>query len=284
MIAEPDSARRRPAAVEAAGLSAPTRRDALRPAALGAGALAAAGLLRPAQRRPDQRRRPARLPRRGDRARADRRARLLDRRRRQARRATLKTTFERFRDQEQAHANALRSALDSLGFDPPDAPDSPTDTGVFDDVDGLSDDAANQLTDLLGKLAGLKTDDQFLDYLATSRRSELASTRATAPALDSEDLATTSAEIAGCQAQHLVVLGERAGDPPEALAPRPRPRARAGRPPAPRALGRRRRPRMPMSHVTDALEPRPASASRSELSAGWGSRTPTPPASSTAAS
>ena len=45
--------------------------------------------------------------------------------------AELKTTFDRLRDQEQAHANALRQALDSLGFDLPDAPDSPTDSGVF---------------------------------------------------------------------------------------------------------------------------------------------------------
>ena len=42
-------------------------------------------------------------------------------------------------------------ALDSLGFDPPDAPDSPDDTGVFDDVDGLDDDAATELKELLGQ-------------------------------------------------------------------------------------------------------------------------------------
>ena len=53
--------------------------------------------------------------------------------------------LEDFRDQEQAHANALRSAIDEIGFDPPEAPDSPTDTGVFDDVDGLDTETARTL-------------------------------------------------------------------------------------------------------------------------------------------
>ena len=128
----------------------------------------------------------------------------------------LKTTFQDFRDQEQAHANAWRSALDSLGFDAPDPPDSPTDTGVFDNVEGLSADAASSLTDLLGKLAGLKTGKQFLTYIETLERRELSYYLENAPGLDSEDLATTSAEVAGCQAQHLIVIGEGRGDSPAA--------------------------------------------------------------------
>lgn len=119
-----------------------------------------------------------------------------------------------FRDQEQAHANAWRTALDSLGFDAPDAPDSPTDTGVFSDVEGLSDDAANELTGLLDDLDKLSKPEEYLDYLAELERRELAYYVGEAPALDSEDLATTSAEIAGCQAEHLVVLRQALGDSP----------------------------------------------------------------------
>jgi len=69
----------------------------------------------------------------------------------------LKSAMEDFRDQEQAHASALRSALDELGFDPPDAPDSPSDGAVFDDVEGLDSDSspytAQDLKDLKRILA-----------------------------------------------------------------------------------------------------------------------------------
>ncbi len=126
--------------------------------------------------------------------------------------ADLKPTFEQFRDQEQAHANALRSAIDELGFDPPEPPDSATDTGVFDDVEGLDDDAAERLTDRLGRdrrrerarpaarRPALKLENDQLSYYC-----------AQGPGLDSEDLATTAASIGGCQAQHLVVLYVQTG-------------------------------------------------------------------------
>ncbi|MGH2955028.1 MAG: ferritin-like domain-containing protein [Solirubrobacterales bacterium] len=126
--------------------------------------------------------------------------------------------YERFRDQEQAHANALRSALDSLGFDLPDAPDSPTDSEVFDDVDGLEDARATELTELLGGLEGLRGEKELLDHLARVEREQLRFYLDAAPPLDSEDLRRTSAEIVGNQAQHLVVLRRALGDDPATAA------------------------------------------------------------------
>ena len=127
----------------------------------------------------------------------------------------LKTTLETFRAHEQAHADALRSALDGLGFDPPAAPDSATDTGVFDDVEGLSDDAQEQLVRRLDDLEALDgaRAKQVLELLVELEGEQLSLYVAGAPGLDSEDLSTTATEIAGCQAQHLVVLAQELGDP-----------------------------------------------------------------------
>lgn len=125
-----------------------------------------------------------------------------------------KQTYERFRDQEQAHANALRSAIDELGFDAPDAPNSPTDTGVFDGVEGLSDAASQQLTDDLGKIADAKTPTEFLNLLTSLETQQIDLYVGRGPRLDSPDLSTTSVEIAGCQGQHLVVLGGLEGQTP----------------------------------------------------------------------
>ena len=122
--------------------------------------------------------------------------------------------LEDFRDQEQAHANALRSAIDEIGFDPPEAPDSPTDTGVFDDVDGLDTETADRLKGQLGDLGKARSPDQFVTLLTDLETDQLTLYAGQGPALDSADLATTAAEIAGCQAQHLVVLGGFAGDSP----------------------------------------------------------------------
>ena len=122
--------------------------------------------------------------------------------------------LEEFRDQEQAHANALRSAIDEIGFDPPEAPDSPTDTGVFDDVDGLDTETADRLKGRLGDVGKARTPDQFVTLLTDLETDQLTLYAGQGPALDSADLATTAAEIAGCQAQHLVVLGGFAGDSP----------------------------------------------------------------------
>jgi len=126
----------------------------------------------------------------------------------------LKRTLELFRDQEQAHANALRNALDELGFDPPEPPDSPDDTGVFDGVDGIDDETATRLGDLLKGLGGLDKADDLLDYLGTLEEKQLAYYLLNGPALPSEDLSTTSVEIAGCQAQHLYVVRRQLGDNP----------------------------------------------------------------------
>ena len=134
--------------------------------------------------------------------------------------AKLKGTLETFRDQEQAHASALRSALDELGFDPPDAPDSPSDTTVFDEVDGLDDTSSpyttQDLKDLLSGLDGLKGTKQYLDYLVKLEEAQIGYYVGQAPGLDSVDLSTTGAEIAGCQAEHLIVVREQQGDDPAA--------------------------------------------------------------------
>lgn len=130
----------------------------------------------------------------------------------------LKPTLERFRDQDQAHSNALNSAIDELGFDAPDPPDSPTDTGVYDDIDGLDDEQVKRLTDRLDEIAGAKGLDQLLGVLLSLEDEQLTYYGTEGPQLDSEDLATTAASIAGCEAQHLVVLNDRVGRKPGATA------------------------------------------------------------------
>lgn len=128
-----------------------------------------------------------------------------------------KATLERLRDQDQAHANALRKALDTLGFDPPDAPDSPEDTGVFDDVEGLDDDAAGELQAALSDLADLKTAPEHVVYIVEAERAQIDYYLASAPGLGSEDLAITSAEIVGSLSQHIVVLQSAEGKDPAKL-------------------------------------------------------------------
>lgn len=193
-----------------------SRRDALRGAVLGAGAITVAGLARPlaaaAQSPDDEDLRDflaeaialeqitvLAYSRASD---ADRVGRALV------------ETFETFRDQEQAHANALRTAIDSLGFEAPDAPDAPDDTAVFDDVDGIDADTAEELGGLLERMDDIEKLDDWFDYLSRLEARQLSYYVENAPGLDSEDLATTSAEIAACQAQHLQVLGTDRGDDP----------------------------------------------------------------------
>jgi rubrerythrin len=126
----------------------------------------------------------------------------------------LKRVLEELRDQEQAHANALRSAIDELGFDPPEAPDSPTDTEVFDGVEGLDDDAAKTLTDRLEAIGDADGLDQLLDQLLSLEDEQITYYCTEGPRLDSYDLATTAASIAGCQAQHVVLLETEVGHEP----------------------------------------------------------------------
>jgi rubrerythrin len=193
-----------------------SRREALRRAALGAGAIAAAGLLRPgaalAQSTEDEDLRDFMVEAIGlEQVAVLAYAEAADA---QGVSAPLRQTLELFRDQEQAHANALRSAIDSLGFDAPDAPDSTTDTEVFDEVDGLSDESAERLTGLLERLDGLRDRDELLEFLAGIETDQLDLYLGSGPDLDSEDLSVTCAEIAGCQAQHLVALRLELGDDP----------------------------------------------------------------------
>ncbi len=195
---------------------ATTRREALRRAALGAGALTVAGLAQPvaaiAQAPDDEDLRDFLVEAIG----YEQVTVLAYSTAAEASGVTpgLKTTLEAFRAQEQAHADALRSALDGLGFDPPAAPDSATDTAVFDEVEGLSDEARDALTgqlDALDELDGGPA-KKLLELLAELEGEQLSLYVARAPALDSEDLSTTATEIAGCQAQHLVALGQELGD------------------------------------------------------------------------
>ena len=194
---------------------ATSRRDALRRAAIGAGAVAAASLIRPgaalAQTAEDEALRDflaEAIAREQIAALAYATAAVAE-----GMSGEVRQRLELFRDQEQAHANALRSALDELGFDPPEPPDSASDTTVFEDVDGIDDDAAADLAELLESLDGLEGDRLF-DYLLELEQDQLAYYLTEGPTLDSEDLSTTAAEIAGCQAQHVYVLRRELGDNP----------------------------------------------------------------------
>jgi rubrerythrin len=112
----------------------------------------------------------------------------------------LKRSFELFRNQEQAHATALRQALDSLGFDLPDELTDPADS------------------DQLNGIEKLKTPDEFLAFLVGLEQDQVSFYVEEGPPLDSEDLVRTTAEILGCQAQHLVVLREAQGAAPAVAA------------------------------------------------------------------
>jgi rubrerythrin len=179
-----------------------TRRDALRLAGVGAGALALPALLRPAIAR-------------GQSEDDDELGDFLEQAIDLEQAATLayetaadakgvdadlKRSFELFREHEQAHATALRQALDSLGFDLPDELTDPADSDQLDGIDKL------------------KTPNEFLAFLVGLEQDQLRFYVEDAPPLDSEDMRRTSAEILGCQAQHLVVLREAQGAAPEVAA------------------------------------------------------------------
>ena len=232
-----------------------SRREALRLAAIGAGAVAAAGLARPALAAgPGARRRgPARLPRRGDRARAAHRARLLDRGRRDGgteQRAARSSTFATRSRRTPTHCGP-RSTRSASTL--PTPPDSTTDSAVFEDVDGLSAEAAERLIDLLEELDGARgaaraarlaaqaRAEQLALYIGQGARRSTASTwRPPAPRSPAARPSTWSCS-----------------SPSSASAPRGGRRGGAGD-------GGRRGPGR-LGAVSDALEPRPASASRSEL-------------------
>jgi rubrerythrin len=179
-----------------------TRRDALRLAGVGAGALALPALLRPAIAR-------------GQSEDDDELGDFLEQAIDLEQAATLayetaadakgvdadlKRSFELFREHEQAHATALRQALDSLGFDLPDELTDPADSDQLNGIDKL------------------KTPNEFLAFLVGLEQDQLRFYVEDAPPLDSEDMRRTSAEILGCQAQHLVVLREAQGAAPAVAA------------------------------------------------------------------
>jgi rubrerythrin len=195
---------------------AQSRREALRRAALGAAALAAAGLLRPGRAAAQAANTDDLRDFLAEAIGLEQIAALAYAIAAGANDVSgdLKATLELFRDQEQAHANALRSAIDEIGFDPPEPPDSPADTAVFDGVDGIDSATAAHLSDLLGGLAGLTKRDELLGYLAKLEGEQLGYYLGAGPGVDSEDLSTTSAEICGCQAQHLYELQRQLGDNP----------------------------------------------------------------------
>jgi rubrerythrin len=192
-----------------------SRREALRRATVAAGALAAAGLLRPAlalaQSSADDDLRDYLVPAVG----LEQITVLAYAEASKQADPDVRDLLESFRDQEQAHASAWREALDSLGFDSPDAPNAPDDTSVFDSVDGLSDDTASEYKDLLAKIGAASTPDQQLKLLSNLETQQIAYYVGKAPAVDSFDLATTSAEISGCQAAHLIAIQQQLGDSPD---------------------------------------------------------------------
>jgi rubrerythrin len=193
--------------------AAHNRRETIRRAALAAGALAASGLARPAlaaaQTSDDEDLRDFLVEAIG----LEQVTVLAYSTAAEQAGADFNRTFELFRDQEQAHANALRSAIDELGFDPPEPPDSPTDTGVFEDVEGLDDDAAKRLGDRLGEIRDADGLDQLIGVLLELEDEQITYYGTEGPGLDSYDLATTAASIGGCQAQHLVILKTSTGRP-----------------------------------------------------------------------
>ncbi|HSI81149.1 MAG TPA: ferritin-like domain-containing protein [Solirubrobacterales bacterium] len=131
----------------------------------------------------------------------------------------LARTLERFERQEQIHAKALRSALDSIGVELPDAPASPDDVQAIEDAGAIDDERAEELTGLLGELDGLTGRDELLEHLIRLEEEQLRYFLDQAPTLEAEDILRTGVEIAACQAQHIVVLREALGASPAEAVP-----------------------------------------------------------------
>jgi hypothetical protein len=188
-----------------------SRRETLRAGVIAAGAIAAGGLLRPV--RAAAQASPETEALRDFLAEAVAREQILalayaDAGQAGGTDAAAGRPLERFRMQTQAHVNALTSALESIGYDSPDAPSDPQDDGVFDGVDGIDSETATELADLLAKVGEPSDAKGFLDLLIELELGQIDFYVERGPALDSEDLRTTCAEIAANEAQHLVVLRE----------------------------------------------------------------------------
>jgi hypothetical protein len=195
---------------------APSRRDALRTGAVAAGAIAAGGLIRPlsAMAQASSTETEALRDFLGE---AVAREQIIALAYAEAGQASgldagVERSLERFRTQTQAHVNALTSALESIGYDASDAPSDPQDDGVFDGADGIEDESATELGEQLAMLADPKSTAQHLELLITLSNQLIDYYAGNVAALDSEDLRTTSAEIAANVAQHVVVLRVASGE------------------------------------------------------------------------
>lgn len=202
-------------------MTAASRREAIRRAALAAGAIAAAGAL-PALLRPAAARAQASEPERlrdflAPAIALEQIGELAYSTAAQTAGGGARRSLERLRDQEQAHADALRSALDSLGYDLPEEPEAADDAEVFD-VEGIDEERRSELTDLLEGLETLEREGELLDYLISLERAQTGYYLEAAPELESEDLARTSAELVASHAQQLVVLRLARGEDPGAAA------------------------------------------------------------------
>ena len=133
------------------------------------------------------------------------------------------------------------SAIDELGFDPPEAPDSPTDTGVFDDVEGL-DRRGGQAAHRRARQARRREDaDSVPRPSDRARDAQLASTSAGAEARQRGPLDHRGRDRR-LPGQHLVVLG----------------RLRAGRRARPRRESPRAQPRPARARTRSERGPRAA--------------------------
>jgi hypothetical protein len=119
--------------------------------------------------------------------------------------------LEQFNTYAVNHATAWREAIDQLGFDAPPAPESAEDTEAFE---ALDDSRARELAELLAAAERAQDREQLIEALIALEEDVLRFYLDSAPTLDSEDLATTSAEVAGCAAQELAVLRDARGDTP----------------------------------------------------------------------
>ena len=99
---------------------------------------------------------------------------------------------ELFARQEREHAEALTAAYEDLGERPPRQPDP-------DDVDGL---------------AGAENQEDALELLQGMTEQAIATLNDGGERFRSPDLVRTSAQIVGCEAQHLVVIRQQLDSEP----------------------------------------------------------------------
>lgn len=111
--------------------------------------------------------------------------------------------FERFGSQEQAHANAMISAFETVsgGEEAPEPPDDPEDSELLDGIESL------------------RGSDEWLDFLLEVEQAQIDAYLERIVDVPSTDLVRTIAEIVSCQAQHQVLLRQLAGEQPAQAVP-----------------------------------------------------------------